>query len=75
MNQEIPLTREHTTEKEWLEDIFYRSNSQSSKTNAIVAMRSFDMFCKDKLGIADPDLKKMENDFREKHNIKEQTEH
>lgn len=72
MFKEIGVSREITTEKEWLEDIFYRSNSPSSQKNAIVAIRSFDVFCKNKLGLPDPDLKKMENDFREKHNIKEQ---
>lgn len=73
MTQEFPmLEKEHTTEKEWLEDIFYRSNSHSSQKNAIVAMRTFDIFCKEKLELPDPDMKKMEKDFREKHNIKEQ---
>ena len=72
MSKQKGVSREYTTEKEWLEDIFYRSNSQSSQKNAIHSIRSFDVFCKNKLGLPDPDLKKMENDFREKHNIKEQ---
>jgi hypothetical protein len=46
MFKEIGVSREITTEKEWLEDIFYRSNSPSSQKNAVVAIRSFDIFCK-----------------------------
>ena len=57
MTQEFPMVeKEHTTEKEWLEDIFYRSNSHSSQKNAIVAMRTFDIFCKEKLELPDPEV-------------------
>jgi len=53
------VSRESTTENEWLEDIFYRSNRYGSKTNAQFALRVFDIFCKEKLGLEDPDIDKM----------------
>jgi site-specific recombinase XerD len=69
MVKELGVSREYTTEEEWLEDIFYRSNSYGSKTNAQFALRAFDMFCKEKLGIEDPDIEELENEFKKKHNI------
>ena len=53
-----------------LEDIFYRSNSKASLTNATVVLKAFDIFCQNKLGIEDPDLKELEREFRKKHNKK-----
>mgnify|MGYP000308654029 FL=1 len=53
------VSRESTTENEWLEDIFYRSNIYGSKTNAQFALRVFDIFCKEKLGLEDHDIDKM----------------
>jgi hypothetical protein len=39
--KEKGVSREYATENEWLEDIFYRSNSYGSKTNAQIALRVF----------------------------------
>jgi integrase len=70
MEQENGVSQERPTESEWLEDIFYRSNSHGSKTSASIALRAFDYFCKEKLGLEDPDIDQMEKEFRKKFNIK-----
>ena len=39
MFKENGVSREYTTEEEWLEDIFYKSNSESSKINAMAVRK------------------------------------
>ena len=70
MFKEKGVSREYATENEWLEDIFYRSNSNASLVNATVVLKAFDIFCQNKLGIEDPDPKELEREFRKKHNLK-----
>jgi len=60
MTKETPLKREYTTEEDWLEEIFERSNSEPSRNSAKSALRSFDVFAKSKLGIENPDISDLE---------------
>jgi hypothetical protein len=56
MSKKTPLTREFTSEIEWVEGIFERSNSEHSIVSAKSAPKSFDIFAKSKLGIENPDI-------------------
>ena len=60
MKKITSLKREYMTEEEWLEEIFERSNSEPSRVTAKVALRSFDVFVKSKLGIENPDISDLE---------------
>jgi integrase len=72
MEKDTTLKRELTSEKDWLEDIFSQSNSQASKIRSETALRAFDVFCKSKLEIPDPDITDLELQRAEKLNqIKE----
>jgi hypothetical protein len=41
MFKEKGVSREYATENEWLEDIFYRSNSNASLVNATMVLKYF----------------------------------
>ena len=56
MNRENLLEREYQSEKEWLKGIFKKSNSHNSLNHAETALRLFDIWCKEKLEIPNPDL-------------------
>jgi len=56
MKKEYSLKREYTTEADWFEGIFSESNSQASLDSAKTALKAFDLFCKAKLEIPDPDI-------------------
>jgi len=70
MFKENGVSREYTTEAEWLEDIFYKSNSQATLINSKTALKTFDLFCQKKLGIENPDEEKLAVEFRKKNNLK-----
>ena len=56
MKKEYSLKREHTTEADWFEGSFSESNSQASLDSAKTALKPFDLLCKAKLEIPDPDI-------------------
>ena len=56
MSKESTLKREYKTEEDWFEGIFSESNSQASLDSAKTALKPFDLFCKAKLEIPDPDI-------------------
>ena len=56
MNRENLLEREYQSENEWLKGIFKKSNSHNSLNHAETALRLFDIWCKEKLEIPNPDL-------------------
>ena len=66
MNRESTLEHEYTTEADWLEDIFTRSNSNASKNTAETALVCFGIFCKTKVGLPDPDISDLEIERAEK---------
>jgi hypothetical protein len=66
MNRESTLEHEYTTEADWLEDIFTRSNSNASKKTAETALVCFGIFCKTKVGLPDPDISDLEIERAEK---------
>ena len=50
------LRREFTSKDEGLEEVFEKSNSESSLNSAKSALKIFDIFTKSKLGIENPDI-------------------
>ena len=56
MKREHTLRKEYTTKEDWLEDILTNSNSKASLKSAETALRTFDIFCKVKVGLDDPDI-------------------
>jgi integrase len=61
MNQEIPLSREYMTEKDWLDEIFEISNSHGSLKLARTSLKALDIFCKANLELPNPDITDLEN--------------
>ena len=51
MKRQHTLKREYTTKEDWLEDILTNSNSKASLKSAETAVRTFDIFCKVKVGL------------------------
>ena len=51
MKREHTLKREYTTKEDWLEDILTNFNSKASLKSAETAVRTFDIFCKVKVGL------------------------
>ena len=64
MNKESTLKREFQTEKEWLGKIFSKSNSHNALNRAESALKVFDTWCKEKLGLPDPDVLDLEIKYR-----------
>ena len=64
MNQESMLKREYQSEQDWLKDIFRKSNSLGSRNRAETSLRVFDMWCKYKLEIPDPDISDLEMEYQ-----------
>ena len=60
------LAREYQSEQDWLKDIFRKSNSLGSRNRAETSLRVFDMWCKYKLEIPDPDISDLEEEKAEK---------
>lgn len=56
MNRESTLKREFQSESDWLKGIFKKSNSHSSLNHAESTLRLFDIWCKEKLELPNPDL-------------------
>ena len=56
MMREHTLRKEYATKEDWLEDIFANSNSNASLQSSETALRTFDIFCKVKVGLDDPDI-------------------
>ena len=56
MIEKHTLRKEYTTKEDWLEDILTNSNSKASLKNAETALRTFDIFCKVKVGLDNPDI-------------------
>ena len=51
MKRQHTLKREYTTKEDWLEDFLTNSNSKASLKSAETALRTFDIFCKVKVGL------------------------
>jgi integrase len=66
MNQKTTLSREYTTEEDWLAEIFEVSNSYGSLSLAETSLKALDIFCKAKLELPDPDVSDLENVKQEK---------
>ena len=66
MNKEMPLAREYLTEEEWLRKIFKKSKSQGSLDRAQTSLKLFDVWCKYKLDIPDPDISDLEVEYQKK---------
>lgn len=58
------LKREYQSEEDWLKDIFNKSKSQGSRSRAVTSLRVFDMWCKSKLEIPDPDTSDLEMEYQ-----------
>ena len=56
MKREHTLRKEYTTKEDWLEDILTNSNSKAPLKSAETALRTFDIFCKVKVGLDNPDI-------------------
>ena len=56
MNRESTLKREFQSENDWLKGIFNKSNSHSSLNHAETTLRLFDIWCKEKLELPNPEL-------------------
>ena len=65
MIQKNMLRKEFTTKEDWLEDIFTNSNSKASLQTAETALRTFDIFCKVKVGLDNPNIIDLEEYFTE----------
>ena len=65
MIQKNMLRKEFTTKEDWLEDIFTNSNSKASLQAAETALRTFDIFCKDKVRLDNPNIIDLEEYFTE----------
>ena len=59
------LRKEFTTKEDWLEDIFTNSNPESSLQAAETALRTFDIFCKVKVGLYNTNIIDLEEYFTE----------
>jgi len=66
MSKKKPLRREFTSESDWLEEVFEKSNSESSLNSAKSALKTFDIYAKSKLDIPDPDISDLEEKKTEK---------
>ena len=64
MKKECTLNREYQSESEWLKEIFKKSNSQGSKNRVETSLRIFDMWCKEKLEIPDPEVSDLKIEYR-----------
>jgi len=65
MIQKNMLRKEFTTKEDWLEDIFTNSNSKASLQAAETALRTFDIFCKVKVRLDNPNIIDLEEYFTE----------
>ena len=65
MIQKNMLRKEFTTKEDWLEDIFTNSNSKASLQAAETALRTFDIFCKVKVGLDNTNIIGLEEYFTE----------
>ena len=66
MIEKPTLRKEYTTKENWLEDILTNSNSKASVKSAETALRTFDIFCKVKVGLDDPDITDLDMQKAEK---------
>ena len=60
MKQDNTLKKEYLSEKEWLGKIFSKSNSHNALNRAQSALKVFYTWCKEKLGLPDPDVTDLE---------------
>jgi hypothetical protein len=65
MIQKNMLRKEFTTKEDWLEDIFTNSNPEASLQAAETALRTFDIFCKVKVGLDNTNIIDLEEYFTE----------
>jgi hypothetical protein len=66
MSKNKTLRRKFTSEDNWLEEVFEKSNSESFLNSAKSALKTFDIFIKSKLEIETPDILDLEEKKSEK---------